>query len=63
MKILHVIREMYRNTEYCVRVNGLDTDWSQVTAGLKQRCLLSPLPFNLFINNLVENIKKVLISV
>ena len=62
-KILHVIREMYRNTEYCVRVNGLDTDWFQVTTGLKQGCMLSPLLFNLFINNLVENIKSLNIGI
>ena len=46
-----------------MRVNGLDTDWFQVTTGLKQGCLLSPLLFNLFINSLVENIKNLNIGI
>ena len=35
-KMLNVIREMYRNIKYCVRINGLDIDWSQVTTGLNR---------------------------
>ena len=62
-KILNVIREMYRKTEYSVRLNGLDTDWFQVTTGLKQGRLLLPLLFNFFINNLVESFKSLNIGI
>ena len=47
---------MYSDVEYCVRLNGVDTEWFKVMNGLKQGCMLSPLLFNLFINNLVETI-------
>ena len=54
--ILNVIKAMYSDVEYCVRLNGVDTEWFKVMNGLKQGCMLSPLLFNLFINNLVETI-------
>jgi hypothetical protein len=44
---------LYKNVESCVRLNGLRTNWFAVNCGLKQGCLLSPLLFNLFINDLV----------
>ena len=54
--ILNVIKSMYNDVEYCVRLNGINTEWFKVMNGLKQGCMLSPLLFNLFINNLVETI-------
>ena len=47
---------MYQDVKYCVRLNGIDTEWFKVMNGLKQGCMLSPLLFNLFINDLVEAI-------
>ena len=55
--ILTVIKSIYNDVQYCVRLNGIDTNWFRVTNGLKQGCMLSPLLFNMFINNLVETIK------
>ena len=53
---LNVIKAMYSDVEDCVRLNGVDTELFKVMNGLKQGCMLSPLLFNLFINNLVETI-------
>jgi hypothetical protein len=39
--------------ESCVRLNGLRTNWFTFNCDLKHGCLLSPLLFNLFINDLV----------
>ena len=58
--ILTVIKSIYNDVQYCVRLNGIDTNWFRVTNGLKQGCMLSPLLFNMFINNLVETINLVL---
>ena len=55
--ILNVIKVIYKDVRYCIRLNGLHTDWFNVGTGLKQGCLLSPILFNLFINNLIQMIK------
>ena len=61
--ILNVIKVIYKDVQYCIRLNGLHTDWFSVGTGLKQGCLLSPLLFNLFINNLVDAIKSLNVGV
>ena len=52
--ILNVIKVIYKDVLFCIRLNGLHADWFSVGTGLKQGCLLSPILFNLFINNLVD---------
>ena len=40
-----------------VRVNNYYTDWFDVSAGLRQGCPLSPILFNLYINDFTSTIK------
>ena len=47
----------YNNVQYCIRLNGLCTNWFKVKHGLKQGCLLSPLLFNISIKSLADTIK------
>ena len=56
-KISRAIKSMYANVQSCVRINGICTDFFEVNLGLKQGCLLSPLLFNFYINDLVDNLK------
>jgi len=56
-KMLSVLQSLYHNVSSCVRVNGLYTDWFNVQCGLRQGCSLSPLLFNMFVNDLAEKIK------
>ena len=46
-----------QNVSSCVRINGHCTDWFENTCGLRQGCSLSPLLFNMSIDDLVGKIK------
>ena len=52
------LQGVYDNVKCSVKVNGRLTDWFNVTNGLKQGCLLSPILFNIYINDLVTLIKE-----
>lgn len=39
------------------------TDWFSINAGLKQGCVLSTVMFNIFINNLIDDIKSLNIGI
>ena len=50
--LYHSLKSIYENIKCNVRINGNYSDWFDVSSGLKQGCLLSPLIFNLYINDL-----------
>ena len=56
-RIHKTITSLYDNVKCCVRINGIKTDYFEVSCGLKQGCTLSTLIFNLFVNDLVIKIK------
>ena len=56
-KLLGAVQSLYTFVSSCVRVNNLMTDWFDVSCGLRQGCCLSPLLFNLFMNDLALRIK------
>ena len=51
-KMFSAIKSLYEQIKCCVRINGFHTEWFEVKTGLKQGGLLSPLLFNLYINDL-----------
>ena len=51
-QILELFRCIYRENTSCVKVNEFFTRPFEITMGLHQGCLLSPLLFNLYIDDL-----------
>jgi hypothetical protein len=62
-KFMLALKAIYSNIECCVRLDGHTTDWFSVNAGLKQGCVLSTVMFNIFINNLIDDIKSLNIGI
>ena len=57
-KFLTILQGMYEEVLSCVRVNRELSDWFTVESGIKQGCILSPMSFGLFINDLAHHIHK-----
>ena len=53
-KTFNVIQSMYSQSECYIKINGDRTDFMSDSIGVKQGEVLSPLLFNLFINDLVD---------
>ena len=55
-KLYNSIRALYADTTACIRLNNVHSEWFNVNSGLKQGCAMSPLLFNLYINDLCDYI-------
>ena len=55
--MLTALKSLYHSVSSCVRINQCFTDWFGVSSGLRQGCSISPILFNLFINDLAFKIK------
>ena len=56
------LKAMYKGTESRLRINAQYSNWFNVSGGLKQWCILSPLLFNLLINDLAETLTQKQVS-
>ena len=54
--MLRALKSLYRSVRCSVQVNGIDSEWFNVTTGLRQGCILSPLLFNLLSNDIIQEI-------
>ena len=57
-KIYYSIKNMYVDNIARVKVNNLFIDWFNVSSGVRQGDNLSPVLFNLYINELAIELKK-----
>ena len=51
-KLLHLIMDMYKKTKCSVKMGGSCTEFFAVTRGVRQGCPLSPILFNLYVNDI-----------
>ena len=50
------LRSYLRGRQQCVRVNDMSSTWRDITAGVPQGGVLSPLLFSVFINSITSNL-------
>ena len=53
-KSLELIKDIYKKTKCAVKVNSFTTDFFEYTKGVRQGCPLSPILFNMYVNDLFE---------
>lgn len=58
-KMWRVLKNMYINVESSVLLGNNKTEWFKIMVGLRQGCVLSPLLFNLFINDLQKELQSI----
>ena len=56
-KIYYAIQELYKETVSCVQLSNMNTEWFQTLYGVRQGDNLSPTLFNIYINDLAEELK------
>ena len=44
-RLLNGIKRMYDDSEACVRINGVKSDWFSINSGVRQGCVMSPWLF------------------
>ena len=55
---LHLIQDMYENTECAVKLNSSRTNYFKCSKGVRQGCPLSPTLFNLYLNDLIDDLNE-----
>ena len=53
--LIHVIKNLYNKATSEVLFNGSIGDWFRTTVGVRQRCLLSPTLFNIFLERIITD--------
>ena len=53
-KLLNGIKSMYVNSLACVRVKGGETKCFRISSGVRQKCIMSPWLFNVYMDTVME---------
>jgi hypothetical protein len=57
-KMWRTVKGMYKSVQSSVLVGEGQTEWFELSTGVRQGCVMSPILFSLFINGLAREIKK-----
>ena len=55
-KLYEAVKALYSSTSACIKLSGTHSNWFQTVSGVRQGDSLSPTLFNVYINDLVEEI-------
>ena len=58
--LLNTIKCNYRNTKFRIKFNDGISEPIYTNKGVRQRCGVSPVLFNIYINKIIEEFKKVI---
>ena len=53
--LIKVIKNLYNKATRAVLFNGIIGDWFRTIVGVRQRCLLSPTLFNIFLERIMTD--------
>ena len=56
-KLLNCIKGMYVNRLACVKVKGGESECFRINSGVRQGCIKSPWPFNVYMDAVMEEVK------
>jgi retron-type reverse transcriptase len=58
--LLNTIKCIYRNTKIRIKFNGCISETIHIDKGVRQGCDLSPVLFNIYINKIIQEFKRVI---
>src|SRR5678816_2822718 len=56
-KLLNGIKSMYDDSEACVRINRVESDWFNIKSRVRQGCVMSPWLFNLYMDGVMKELE------
>ena len=56
-RMWRVLRDYYKKVQSSVRLEGGNTEWFDVSVGVRQGCVISPILFDVFVDGLAREVK------
>ena len=57
-KIINIIKQLYKRTEFKVEIDGVQSEWEEQCTGIRQGCPLSPYLFLIVMTVMFHDIKE-----
>ena len=57
-RIVNIVRSMYVDTKARYRIGNIETDWVKSERGVRQGCILSPILFSFYIEELAVRLRR-----